>query len=294
MSANEETPENVNREHKNTVFTTLFDDEDRVRELYAAIRGVDCDPALPVVITTLRDVLYMNRINDLSFIAEKKFVFIVEHQSRLNRNMPLRILLYISRVYEKIVDRRSLYRDTLVKIPAPELIVLYNGTEETPDRWEERLSDAFMETGEGVKNALDLTVTVYNINKGRNPELLGRSEHLAGYAEFVARVRENERAMPLEAAVTEAIRRCVREGILAGFLEKHGSEVMNMLLEEWSLDEAKEVWREEGRDEGREEGFELAAARYQPVIEENRVIIEEKDRENQELRRKLREAGIDT
>jgi DNA-binding NarL/FixJ family response regulator len=28
---------------------------------------------------------------------------------------------------------------------------------------------------------------------------------------------------------------------------------MNMLLEEWNLDEAKEVWLEEGREEGREE-----------------------------------------
>jgi hypothetical protein len=285
MSVNDGNRENVNREHKNSVFVALFNNGDRVRELYAALKGVDCDPTLPVVITTLRDVLYMNRINDLSFVARKKFVFIVEHQSRLNHNMPLRILLYIARVYEKIVDRRSLYRDALVKIPAPELIVLYNGTEETPDRWEERLSDAFLETEEGVKNALDLTVTVYNINKGRNPELLGRSKHLAGYAEFVARVRENEKAMPLASAVTEAIRRCIREGILAGFLEEHGSEVMNMLLEEWNWDEAKEVWLEEGM----EAGLKMAEAKYQPVIEENRVKIEEKDREIWELRRRLQE-----
>jgi hypothetical protein len=72
---------------------------------------------------------------------------------------------------------------------------------------------------------------VYNINKGRNGELLGRSEHLAGYAEFVARVRENEKAMPLARAVGEAIRRCIGEGILAGFLEEHSSEALNMLLE---------------------------------------------------------------
>jgi hypothetical protein len=102
--------------------------------------------------------------------------------------------------------------------------------------------------------------------------------------------------MPLADAVAGAIRGCVRQGILADFLGEHGSEVMNMLLEEWSLDEAKEVWR----DEGREEGFELAVARYQPVIEDkNREIsvikreIGNKDRLIGELRRKLREAGID-
>jgi hypothetical protein len=244
---------NVNREHKNSVFTALFDNEDKVRELYSALKDVDYDPNLPVLITTLQDVLYMNLINDLSFVADSKFVLIIEHQSSHNRNMPLRILLYISRVYEKIVDRRSLYKEALVRIPTPEFIVLYNGTEETPDRWEERLSDAFLET-QGAKNFLDLTVTVYNINKGRNPELLGRSEHLAGYAEFVAQVRENGKTMPLEAAVTEAVRQCVQEGILADFLGKHSSEVMNMLLEEWNWEEAKEVWREEGWEKGLKDG----------------------------------------
>jgi flagellar biosynthesis/type III secretory pathway protein FliH len=65
---------------------------------------------------------------------------------------------------------------------------------------------------------------------------------------------------------------------------------MNMLLEEWTWDEAKAVWLEEGREKGWEEGTEnglkLAEAKYQPVIAE-------KDRENQELRRILREAGIE-
>jgi hypothetical protein len=55
-----------------------------------------------------------------------------------------------------------------------------------------------------------------------------------------------------------------------------------MLLEEWNLDDAKEVWLEEGI----EKGLEMAEATYQP-------LLAEKDRENQELRRKLQEAGID-
>jgi hypothetical protein len=120
-------------------------------------------------------------------------VFIIEHQSTLSHNLPLRILLYLAEVYKKIVDRKSLYKGALVKIPKPEFIVLYNGKAEAPDKWEERLSDAFIATEGDTKISLDLVVTVYNINKGRNPELLGRSEHLAGYAEFVAEVRESEK-----------------------------------------------------------------------------------------------------
>jgi hypothetical protein len=61
---------------------------------------------------------------------------------------------------------------------------------------------------------------------------------------------------------------------------------MNMLLEEWNLDEAKEVWREEGLEAGLERGIKKTEAKYKPLVEEIR-------RENQELRRKLLEAGID-
>jgi hypothetical protein len=278
----EEKQVNVNRGYKSSVFAALFDDEDKLRELYAALEDVDYDPFLPITITTLREALYMNQLNDLSFTAGNHLVFIIEHQSSLNRNMPLRVLIYIARVYEKLIDRRSLYRETLMKIPRPEFIVLYNGPEEAPDQWEQRLSDAFIELGEERKTSLDLTVKVYNINKGRNVALLQRSEHLAGYAEFVAKVRENQASLPLDEAVSGAIRHCVNNRILAKFLEEHGSEVMNMLLEEWNLDEAKEVWREEGM----EKGLEMAEAKYRPLLEESRAIIED-------LRQKLEKAGVD-
>jgi hypothetical protein len=244
----------VNAKFKDSVFTKLFDDEDRLRELYAALEGVECDPTLPISINTLRDVIYMNQMNDLSFTVGNKMVFVIEHQSTPNPNMPLRILLYIARIYEKIVEYRALYKKALVKIPKPEFIVLYNGLEKAPEKWEMRLSDAFNGLEPGEKTALDLTVAVYNINKGQNAALLQRSEHLAGYAEFVAKVRENVAAMPLDQAMAEAVRYCIRNGVLASFLEEHGSEVVNMVLSEWNLDEAKEVWQEEARDEGRVEG----------------------------------------
>jgi hypothetical protein len=74
-------------------------------------------------------------------------------------------------------------------------------------------------------------------------------------------------------------------GGAADFLEEHGSEVMNMLLEEWNLDEAKEVWLEEG--------WEKAEAKYQPIIAEKDQRIEETQMIIEDLKRKLREAGID-
>jgi hypothetical protein len=131
----------VNTSYKDSVFTTLFNDEDRLRELYSA----------------LEDGLYMDRINDLSFTVGNKLVFVIEHQSTLNKNMPLRILSYIARVYEKIIPRRALYKTALVKIPKPEFIVLYNGPGKA-EKWELRLSDAFIGLEPGEKVPLDLIV----------------------------------------------------------------------------------------------------------------------------------------
>jgi predicted transposase/invertase (TIGR01784 family) len=61
---------------------------------------------------------------------------------------------------------------------------------------------------------------------------------------------------PLDESVIEAIKYCIRNNILKRYLEENSSEVLNMLLEEWNLDEAKEYWKEEAREEGLEEGRE--------------------------------------
>jgi hypothetical protein len=54
----------------------------------------------------------------------------------------------------------------------------------------------------------------------------------------------------------EAIRWCIAHNILKPFLETHGSEVINMLMTEWKLEDALVIEREEGREEGRERGRE--------------------------------------
>jgi predicted transposase/invertase (TIGR01784 family) len=40
------------------------------------------------------------------------------------------------------------------------------------------------------------------------------------------------------------------------FFETNASEVVNMLLAEWNLDDAKKVWWEEALEEGMEKGLE--------------------------------------
>ena len=123
----------------------LFSDPDLLRELYCALDGVSLPKDVPVTINTLEDVLFMDFINDVSFEIDGKLVVLIEHQSTINPNMALRLLMYIGRVYEKIIDEKNVYSGKPLKIPRPEFFVLYNGVEPYPDEKIYRLSEAFEE-----------------------------------------------------------------------------------------------------------------------------------------------------
>ncbi|MDR1363263.1 MAG: Rpn family recombination-promoting nuclease/putative transposase [Spirochaetaceae bacterium] len=246
----------VNRGYKDSVFTLLFNNEERLLELYNAIEGTSYTDAADIKINTLQDIIFLDKVNDVSFEFRKKQIVLIEHQSTINPNMALRLLMYIGRLYEKIMDSKLLYSRKKTNIPRPEFIVLYNGREELPDESVLKLSELFEKVEGNDKIELELEVKVYNINKGRNPAIEGRCESLNGYAELVAKARENEKAgMDKAEAVKEAVKHCIREGTLGGFLREHGSEVENMLLTEWNWDDALQVCREESWEDGWEKGI---------------------------------------
>jgi hypothetical protein len=117
----------VNTRYKDSVFSFLFSDPNTLRELYGAIKGVDLPPDVSITVNTLEDVLYKTLLNDISFEIDNKLVVLMEHQSTINPNMAIRLLMYIARIYEKIISGRSIYGSKQVYIPRPEFIVFYNG-----------------------------------------------------------------------------------------------------------------------------------------------------------------------
>ena len=65
--------------------------------------------------------------------------------------------------------------------------------------------------------------------------------------------------IPREQAVDEAVKECIRRGILTDFLRKHRAEVKSVILTEYDREahiraEKKESW-EDGMAEGRENGI---------------------------------------
>lgn len=244
---------NAVRNYKDSLFTHLFGHDPRLLvELYNAISGTDYPPDTPVEITTLEGVLYAGLKNDISFQLDGRYVVLAEHQSTINENMPIRLLLYAARVYEQILSSDNLYRRRLVKLPAPEFVVLYNGEEPFPREKLYRLSDAYL--AQPGENTLELKVRVININAEQDSPVLRRSETLAGYSSFVQAVREHQEAgLSLNEAIQKSIHQCIDQGILREFLEKNGSEVRNMVLTEWDENEARRIAAEEAREEAREE-----------------------------------------
>jgi hypothetical protein len=224
--------------------------------LYNALSGTHYDESADIAINTLSDALFMDRINDVSFTIDNKLVVLIEHQSTINPNMALRLLLYIARIYEKLIDNKKVYSRTKLAVPRPEFIVLYNGEDDYPAESAMCLSEHFEHTGKNDTIDLELRVKVYNINKGCNPKLEEQSKVLGDYAALIARVREYEKAgLVPEKALEKTVRWCIRHGYLRDFLKRHGSEVVNMLITEWNWDDAKEVWQEEAREEGLQEGL---------------------------------------
>jgi len=255
----------ANPKYKASVFSLLFSDADLLRELYGALEGVTLPPDVPITINTLQGVLFMGLINDVSFEIGGKLVILIEHQSTINPNMALRLLMYIARVYEKIVGDMNVYSSRQLRIPRPEFYVLYNGIAPYPDRETLKLSDMFEKAGffglpEKGSAALELEVNVININEGKNEGIAKRCKTLAGYSAFVAKVRafENELGDRTE-AMKQAIKYCREHDILKEFLEQNATEVMNMLMTEWNMEDAQKVWFEDGWEKGLEEGREEVA-----------------------------------
>lgn len=240
----------VQRNYKDTIFRMLFKEKENLLSLYNALNGTDYTDIGNLEITTLENAVYMNYKNDISFVLAHELL-LYEHQSAFNPNMPLRDLLYVSRVIQTRVRDDDLYSRKKVRIPAPRFIVFYNGTDNQPEQQVLRLSEAFEKEQE--RPALELVVNVYNINFGHNPELLAACRLLREYAQYVQRVRTFARTMPFPEAVERAVDECIGNGILADFLSKNRAEAIAVSIFEYDEEKHMKNEREEGREEGRED-----------------------------------------
>ena len=256
----EKTEVHPQRAYKDTVFRMLFREKENLLSLYNAVNGTAYTDVERLEISTLENAVYMNYKNDISFVMNFELM-LYEHQSTVNPNMPLRHLIYVTKVLQGIIRNADLYGSVLVQIPTPRFVIFYNGMEEQPEQKILKLSDAFKKRLEVPE--LELIVTMYNINFGQNSELLNACQTLKEYAQYVSIVRKYAEKLPFAEAVEAAVDECIKDGILSDFLLKNRAEAIEMSIfeydEEKHLRNEREYAYKEGRKEGKVEGIRIVA-----------------------------------
>ena len=119
------------------------------------------------------------------------------------------------------------------------------------------MSDAYLgDKEEREEDALQLIVKVYNINTGKNAEILKKCETLRQYSRFVEIVRSYGHIDQLtSAAMVQIMEQCQEENVLTEFMEHYGTELIEMLFKELTREEDLEISRLDGYDAGQKDGF---------------------------------------
>lgn len=238
----------ANKKYRDSVFRDYFNDEERLLSLCNAILGTNYQNSEKLIINTLEGIFFDNQKNDISCVIENNFLVLIEHQTSVNNNMPFRCLSYVTELLNNLIENKDrLYHKALIQFPRPKFFVLYDGDAKEPLQREMRLSDAFG----GDNSALELIVTALNINFGLPQPLLSKCQYLREYSTLVGKVKEGIRAgLTRKEAISRAVRYCLDNGLMKGYLEENSKEVFNMLALQWEQDKAIRASYEDGRDEG--------------------------------------------
>ena len=239
------------RKSKDSVFINLFEDTKNVLRLYKELHPEDTQITVDDIhIQTIKSVLVNTLYNDLGFIVKDKFVMLVEAQSAWNPNMPLRMLFYLAETYRRyLADTiQSEHSSTKVKIPKPELYVVYSGEQKCPEIVS--FSDSFfdgdcpVELKVKVLNKVDMTI----------------------YGQYIGfcKVFNEQRKIYQDSILCakETLRICIEKGYLVSYLQKHEKEVVDMMSELFDEEYQREAYNrasqrkaiEKGRAEGEAKG----------------------------------------
>ncbi len=253
----------TNRNHKDRLFVRIFSDlehKDWIISLVNALSGTHYTEDELIEVNTIEEILYIKMKNDVSYLIDHQ-LFLIEHQSSFNPNMPLRGLIYFGQLYDSYIQQHNLnvYSTRRIKLPRPHFFVMYNGTRDVPDVLQLRLSDSFDNDGTDTPDDIgfEWTATMYNINAGHNEDLLSDCLPLSQYSQFVAMIHENRRTgLPLDAALEQAVDYAINLNFLDGLFLKLKGDIMSILFKEYTDEEANALFYHDGHDVGYDEGFD--------------------------------------
>lgn len=228
---------------KDSVFTDLFGHSKYLLQLYQALHPEDTGVSeADLQAVTLENVFTDDLYNDLGFIKGDTLMVLVEAQSTWTANIIIRALEYLVNSYRRYFtdNDMNLYKSKKIKLPKPELYVIYTGGRKTRPE-EITLSEEFFE---GEKAAVEVVVKM--IYDGEKGDIINQ------YVAFTKMLDEQVKLYGrTKKAVQEAIRICKDANVLREYLESRESEVVNIMMQLYDQEEVMRVYiSNERRDSG--------------------------------------------
>ena len=263
---------NENREIKSGVFADLFgDDEKDGKKNFLALYNAIHDTNLKLEETQIEhkiipQTLTKSFYNDVSMLINGKLIVLIEHQSTPNKNMPLRCLEYYVHLLYGIIPAKTRYKESLYKIPTPEFYVFYNGEKKIEKECIMKLSDAFIEKQEEPVCEVKVKFTNIRGAEGLNLPVVQKCDILKQYCEFMEimlRYKAESKNLATrderKALYRKALQEAISKNILADYLTRKGTEVINMFDGEYDYELDIQAKTEDAREEGITQGQQQKA-----------------------------------
>ena len=211
------------RTAKNSVFLDLFQDKKNLLKLYKTLHPEDMEATEDTLdIVTIDNVLTDNLYNDLGImVGNNRLLLLLEAQSSWTVNILIRILLYLAQSYHEYFERtsQSLYKSTKVKMPKPELYIIYTGNRgRKPDKIS--LSKEFFDGAD-----IDIEVKAKVIYESETEDIINQ------YIIFCKVFDEQRKLYGMtEQTVRETIRICKDRNVLKEYLMNREVEVVTIMM----------------------------------------------------------------
>ena len=191
-------------------------------QLYMALHPDETVTENDIEHVTLESVIMATLYNDVGFKVKDKIIMLVEQQSTWTENIAVRMLVYLAETYYDYFKdtKQSLYDTPKVKMPKPDLYVLYTGTDKKNVPPYISLSDSYLG---GDNSVLDFKVKV--VTDGKDGDIIQQ------YVRFTKIYNEQVKLYGRNAkAVYETIRICEDENVLADYMKSREREVSGIML----------------------------------------------------------------
>ena len=252
------------RKAKDSVFVDLFKNKTYLLKLYKTLHPEDTEATEDSLTNvTITNVLTDNLYNDLGFMVEDKLMILVEAQSSWTKNILVRALLYLAQSYHEYFQRtrQDYYASKKVKVPRPELYVIFTGNRgRKPDQIS--LSKEFFEGAD-----IDLELKAKVIYESEKDDIINQ------YIVFCKVFNEQTKQYGMtQEAVRETIRICKDRNVLREYLQSKEKEVVTMMM---SLFDEEQIMEMHIKSERREAAEKAARETAERLLKIGKLTLDE-------------------